>query len=122
MQSSHGRVPYLGKLFRDAVTCFLEHDMGSYAAALTYHALFSLFPFVLFVTALLGFFELSNLFDWIRRQFQVVFLEQTMQQINLVLDQLQRRRAGMLSFSVLFSMFAASSAMRSLMNALNVVY
>jgi membrane protein len=45
-----------------------------------------------------------------------------MLQINQILDQLQQRRMGILSFGVIFALWAASSGMRSMMKALNVVY
>jgi membrane protein len=110
------------RLVVQAVAQFLEHDMATYAAAVTYHVIFSLFPFMVFFIALLGFLDVSNFFDWLRQQAQTFFLEQTMHQINQVFDQLQQRRRGILSFGVIVSLWAASSGMRAVMNALNVVY
>jgi membrane protein len=101
---------------------FIEHDLATHAAAVTYHVLFSLFPFIIVFIALLGYLDLSNLFDWVRQRFDAFFLEQTMQQMNQILDQLQQRRMGMLSFGVIVALWAASSGMRSVMRALNVVY
>jgi membrane protein len=112
----------LGRLMKYSFRQFLAHDMATYAAAVTYHVVFSLFPFIIFFIALLGFLELSNLFDWLRQQFQAFFLEQTMRELNQILDQLQQRRMGMLSFGAIVALWAASSGMRSMMNALNVVY
>lgn len=116
----HGLDPVI--LLRESVRNFFDHDMATHAAALTYHLLFSIFPFTIFVIALLGFLELSNLFDWLRQLAQGFFLERTMQQVNLVLVQLQQRRLGLLSFGVIFALWASSSAFRSAMHALNVVY
>lgn len=96
--------------------------MATHARAVTFQVLFSLFPFVILFMALLGFFELSNLFDWLRRQSEVFLLSSTAPQMNSIMDQLQQRRHGMLSFGIVFALWASSSAMRSLMNALNVVY
>ena len=47
---------------------FSDHDLSTYAAALAYRALFSIFPFVLFLMALLGFLHLPAFFDWLREQ------------------------------------------------------
>jgi membrane protein len=96
--------------------------MPTYAAALTYHIVFSLFPFTIFVIALLGFLELSNLFDWVRKLAQTYFLEERMQQVNQVLDQFQRRRLGLQSFGVIVALWSATSAFRAAENALKVIY
>ena len=112
----------LSRLVRHASAQFLAHDMATHARAVTFQVLFSLFPFVILFMALLGFLELSNLFDWLRRQSKVFLLRDTAPQINSIIDQLQQRRHGMLSFAIVFSTWASSSAMRAMMNALNVVY
>jgi membrane protein len=109
-------------LLKGSIDRFLDQDMATYAAALTYHILFSIFPFTIFMIALLGFLELSNVFDWFRQQAQTYFLEETMQQVNQVLDQFQRRRLGLLSFGVIVALWAATSAFRATENALNVIY
>jgi membrane protein len=77
---------------------------------------------IIFVFSLLGFLDLSNLFDWVRQQAQIFFLQQTVFQINHVVDQLEQRRVGILSFGVVFALWAASSGMRAAMKALNIVY
>jgi len=116
----HGTAP--GRIMKRAVEQFRTHDLLTHVRAVTYQVLFSLFPFIIFFMALLGFFNLSSLFDWTRRQSEVFFLAQTAQQFNIIMDQLQQRREGMLSFGMVFSVWASSSAMRSLMKALNVIY
>ena len=42
--------------------------MPTYAAALAYRVLFSLFPFLIFLTTLLGFLGLPEFFSWIPEQ------------------------------------------------------
>lgn len=42
--------------------------MTTYAAALWRHALLALFPFVIFLVALLGFLQVPDFFDWILEQ------------------------------------------------------
>ncbi|MFC3106708.1 YihY/virulence factor BrkB family protein [Undibacterium arcticum] len=110
------------RLIKYAVLRFREHDMATYAAAVTYHVSFSLFPFIIFFIALLGFLHLPNFFDWLRQQAQAFFLQQTMHQINQIFDQLQQRRMGILSVGAIVALWAASSGMRAVVNALNVVY
>lgn len=112
----------VNQLLRFACRQFTAHDSASYAAAVTYHVLFSTLPFLIFFIALLGFFEFSDLFDWMRKRSEAFLLQQTIPQINGILDQLQQRRVGILSFGVVLAVWAASSGMRAMMNALNVVY
>ncbi|WP_151637767.1 YihY/virulence factor BrkB family protein [Noviherbaspirillum aerium] len=112
----------ISQMLRSAVRQFAAHDSASYAAAVTYHVLFSTLPFLIVFIALLGFLEISDLFDWMRRRSESFFLQQTIPQINGVLDQLQQRRVGILSFAAGLAVWAASSGMRAMMNALNIVY
>lgn len=112
----------LRRLFKYAYQRFFSNEMPIYSAAVTLHMFFSLFPFLIFFIALLGFLDLSFVFDWVRKQFQQVFLQQTVVQMNQILDQFQQRRLGLLSFGVTTSVLAASYGMLSVMKALNVVY
>ncbi|HEX8886235.1 MAG TPA: YihY/virulence factor BrkB family protein [Noviherbaspirillum sp.] len=113
-----GAVPVL----RQTLSRFLAHDMVTHARAVTFQVLFSFFPFVILFMALLGYLEIASLFDYLRRQSEVFFLRQTAPQMNAIIDQLQQRRHGMLSFGIVFALWASSSAMRAMMNAMNVVY
>ena len=53
---------------KHSLTCFAQHDMFTYAAALAYRALFALFPFFGFLIVLLGFFQISVFFEWVIEQ------------------------------------------------------
>src|SRR5688572_29309881 len=107
-------------LFRKSLKAFFEHDMMTYASALSFQALFSLFPFVIFLIALLGFLGLSDFFDWLREHAALLFPEQAMGQVNLVIDEVQQPQGGLLSFGMIVALWTASVAVRATMNALNV--
>src|SRR5690606_17352080 len=94
----------------------------SYAAALAYRALFSIFPFVLFLMAVLGFLNLPDFFDWLRSQAAMVLPPMALEQVNPVIDQLQQSQGGLLSFGILLALWTASIGVRSLMNAMNKAY
>ena len=51
---------------------FSADDMLVYASALSYQLFFSLFPFVIFLLALLGVLNLTSFFDWLLNQSQTV--------------------------------------------------
>lgn len=51
---------------------FSEDDMATYAVALSYQVFFSLFPFVIFLVALLGSLRVPEFFDWLLGQTRAV--------------------------------------------------
>lgn len=110
------------ELCKKSIHDFFEDDMTTYAAALAYQVLFSIFPFIIFLIALLGFLRLSTFFDWLRMQMQMLLPEQAMQQVNLVISELQQPQSGLLSIGVVAALWTASSGIRATMHALNVAY
>ena len=110
------------KLIRLTLKEFLDDEMPTYAAALAYQGLFSLFPFLLFLIALLGFLHLPEFFDFLRQQADYVLPAQALEQVNPVIDQLQQRQGGLLSIGIVVALWSSSAAVRSLMIALNAAY
>jgi membrane protein len=115
-----GLSPY--GLIKQTVRYYLENDMLTYAAALAFQALFSLVPFIIVLIAMLGLFDLGYFFDWIRNQIDLFLPNQAMEQVDLLIDEVARPRADVLSVGLLIAIWTASGAMRSTINALNVVY
>ncbi len=109
-------------LMKQTVKYYLENDMLTYAAALAFQALFSLVPFIIVLIALLGLFDLEYYFDWIRNRIDYFLPDQAMNQIDGLIDEVARPRGDVLSISILIAIWTASGAMRSAMNAMNVVY
>lgn len=101
---------------------FNKDDMSTYASALAYRALFSLFPFLLFLMALLGFLQLPEFFDWLREQAALVLPPVALDQVNPVIDQLQEKKSGLMSVGILVALWTASVGVRALMNAMNKAY
>jgi membrane protein len=109
-------------LLKRTFKAFSNDDMSTYASALAYRALFSLFPFLLFLMALLGFLHLPEFFAWLREQASLVLPPVALDQINPVIDQLQEQKGGLLSIGILVALWTASVGVRSLMNAMNKAY
>ncbi|HEY8609579.1 MAG TPA: YihY/virulence factor BrkB family protein [Noviherbaspirillum sp.] len=122
MQTPSSRRPGLFAIAKEAVRDFFDDDMTTHASALAYQVLFSIFPFVIFLIALLGFLHLSSFFDWLRAHAEMVFPQQAMPQVNQVINDLQKQQGGLLSLGVLVALWSASAAVRATMNALNVAY
>jgi membrane protein len=108
---------------KQAVKSFLDDDMGTYAAALSYHLTLALFPFIIFMLTLLGTLGLSDFFDRVLFQAQAALPPDVYVLLAQVIGEIRGQpREGLLSFSILFALWAASTGMRSVMNALNVAY
>ena len=106
-----------------AVKGFLDDDMVTYAAALSYHLTLALFPFVIFLLTLLGALGLSEFFDRLLQQTQAALPPDAYDLLARVIGEIRGQpREGLLSVSIIFALWAASAGMRSVMNALNVAY
>jgi membrane protein len=96
--------------------------MTTYAAALAYRLLFSIFPFLIFLTALLGFLGAPRFFDWMREQAAYLLPPQAMQAVENVLAELQTPQGGLMSVGIALAVWSASAGVLGTMDALNVAY
>jgi len=112
----------LGKVLIRTVKEFSNDEMPTYASALAYQMLFSLFPFLLFLIAMIGFLHLPDFFSWLREQASLVLPGKALDSVNPVIDQLQQSKGGLLSFGIIAALWTASAAVRSLMSAMNAAY
>ncbi|MFL9815177.1 YihY/virulence factor BrkB family protein [Stutzerimonas sp. VN223-3] len=110
------------ELLKRTIKDFSKDDMTTYASALAYRAIFSLFPFLLFLIALLGMLDLQEFFTWLREQVSLVLPPDALDLVNPVIDQMQGQKSGLLSFGILLALWSASIGIRSLMNAMNKAY
>ncbi len=117
----------ISKLFRlskRVVQGFIADDMLTFAAALSYQVLFSLFPFILFLVALFGFLNIPGFFEWLLEQARAVLPGQSMGVVEQAIEQIrnQGRGGGLLSLGIAVALWTASAAVRMTMHALNVAY
>lgn len=110
------------KVLIRTVNEFLNDEMSTYASALAYQMLFSLFPFLLFLIALIGFLHLPDFFSWLRLQAELVLPGQALEQVNPVIDQLQESKGGLLSVGIVIALWTASAGVRLMMSAMNAAY
>jgi membrane protein len=110
-------------LGKRSVKEFSNDDMPTYAAALSYHGLFALFPFLIFLIALLGFLQIPQFFDWVLEQAQTAMPADAYQRLQEVVTQIEgNRQGGLLSFGIVAALWGAASGVRALMKALNRAY
>jgi membrane protein len=109
---------------KGSVRSFLEHDMPTYAAALAYRALVALFPFIAFLIALLGFLEITSVFEWMIDQTRSTLHEQYARTGEWLIRQglYQAQGGELLSSIIVLAIWSVSGGVRSLTKALNTVH
>ena len=108
---------------KHSLTCFAQHDMFTYAAALAYRALFALFPFFAFLIVLLGFFRISVYFEWLIEQGDFALDEQYAEFGRWLIDEIQEQaQSGLLSSVAVIAVWSVSRGVVSLTKALNTVH
>jgi membrane protein len=93
------------------------------AAAMSYYFLLALLPLLIFLSAMLGYLPIPNLFDQLLDILAVVVPPQAMQMVQRILASLLApHRGGLLSFGLLSYLWTASGGFAALIEALNVAY
>jgi membrane protein len=104
---------------------FQRDDALGLAAQLAYFLILALFPFILVLVSLMGTFGSEELASEVLGYFQQVMPEQAYEVIKSFTANIISGRAeapGLLSFSILFTIWSASGAFAALINALNRAY
>ena len=103
------------------VNRFLEDRVLDLSAQCAYYFLFSIFPFLIFVIALIGFlpFTSADVLNFVSEHVPVKSNQLIEKNIQMVVDV---KRKGTLSLSLLFSLWTASRGMDSIVYALNRSY
>lgn len=121
MRQLRGINPF--ELLKRSLRAFNKDDMLTYAAALSYSALFGLFPFLIFLVALLSFLQIPEFFDWLLEQARTVLPADSYRLVESAIDNMRGQpQGGLLSVGILIAIWGASSGIRSVMNALNVAF
>lgn len=119
MSVSRRRSLGLWLVVKTTVNKFVEDELFTYASALAFQMFFSLFPFILFLLALISLLDMQPFFDWLRQQSELLLPQSTIELVNPVIDQLQTQQSGLFSVGILVALWTASSAVRSTMDAMN---
>lgn len=102
---------------------FFEDDMVAYSAALSFHMLLALFPFIIFLIALLGFLDVPDFFNWLLTQGQSTLPQQVFERVEPLVSNVRKQaHPGLLSFGIIAAIWSASTGVRSIMHAINVAY
>lgn len=108
--------------FAENLYCrFQDDEVPAMGAQLTYYLILSIFPFMIFLVALIGFtpFTTWDLLDAINK----VLPKSNSQVLVEWIDNIQKNRSGtLLSFGLLGSLWSASSGINAIIRALNKAY
>lgn len=106
---------------KELVTRFYRNEIPSRAAELAYYFLLSLFPFLIFLITLIGFFPLEprDVLNLIRE----FAPEQTMKMIEVNLNTIiGSHNEGLLSFGIIATIWSASNGINAIVRAFNRAY
>src|SRR3984885_6762778 len=93
------------------------------AAAMSYYYLLALVPLLIFLSAMLGYLPIPNLFDQLLDILAVLVPPAAMQMVQHILSSLLiPHRGGLLSFGLLSYLWTASGGFAASIEALNVAY
>ena len=95
---------HFGTVIKRTVVDFVKDDLSVYAAALAFQLFFSLFPFLLFMVALIGVLDLQPFLDWMREQAALVLPRAAMELVDAVIEQLQTQKVGLFSLGILVAL------------------
>lgn len=113
-----GRFVYLIKTM---ITRFIDHNVSRVSGQLAYFILLSMFPFLIFLNALIGSFHIpaDRVVEFLRPFFPT-------QIVNLISGYIvrisQNQSMSLLSIGIVIAIFSASKAVRSLSYAINTAY
>ena len=114
---------HLPELIKRVSKGVYDHNTIGQAAQLAYYFLFALFPFVLFLTTLLGFLPvtdfLGSILSLLSNLMPAEALTLVQENIHTLVTQ---QRTGLLSLGILMALWTSSSAIVAIMDNLNRAY
>lgn len=100
-----------------------EDELLGRAAQLSYYALLALFPALIFLTALMGLFSVQSYMPELMGYLRNVLPSDALSMVERFLTQIaEGSGANILSLGALGALWASSSGVTAIMDALNVVY
>jgi membrane protein len=113
--------PRAVRIVASAIENFVGHEMSTYAAALAYRGLFALFPFIIFVIALVNALDVWQLFDMLVNWARTAPEGRVPTAIRqwMVVQARGRAEGTVISVGALAAIWAVASGVRVLRTALN---
>src|SRR5918997_2609212 len=113
----------LRALVERSARSFARHDMAVYATALAYRALFALFPFAIFLVAVVGFLRVDAILEWLAEQGPPEIRGEVPQPVASLLEQLLGQDHGwLLLVGIALAFWSVSMGALLLTKALNPAF
>ena len=101
----------------------VDDDCSEHAAAMAYYFLFAMFPFLLFLTTLIGYLPIPNLLEYLLSNAATLLPGQA---FALIQDNIRalfmNKKEGLLSLGILLALWASSNAIVSVIDVMNKLY
>jgi membrane protein len=110
------------KFLKDVYARFMNDDLLSIGAQATFFLLFSLFPFLIFLIALITYMPMVNLQDSIQALAALIPANAYLILRDIVDQTLANRSVTLLSFGVLSALWSSASGVTSLIRGINRAY
>jgi membrane protein len=109
---------------RELIDCYVEHDLLTFASAISFQLLSSLVPLLLFGFGLLGFLHLDGVWqDELAPQIKPNVSQTAFAMMNEVADKTLSSKQGFwVTAGFVIALWELSGAVRAMMGALNTVY
>lgn len=100
---------------------FEEHEVGQAGAQLSYFFILSIFPFLIFLNALIGLLHISS--DMVVHTFSDLIPPEVSNILNSYIESLNRKSStGLFSFGIITTVLSSSKAFDSLLHTLKKAY
>lgn len=98
-----------------------ENEITSLATKLTYHLIFALFPFLIFLISLVGYFNIRA--DYLMDEISVTLPHEIAGMINGVIDSVvDTRNPGAMTVSLVVALYTVANGFNAIMSGINRVY
>ncbi|MCL2235777.1 MAG: YihY/virulence factor BrkB family protein [Defluviitaleaceae bacterium] len=108
---------FLRKLLKAAK----DNEITALATKLTYHLIFALFPFLIFLISLVGFFNIEP--TYLMEEISALLPYETANMVNEVINSVvDTRNPGALTIGLIIALYTVANGFRSIMRGINRVY
>ena len=106
---------------KNIISKIIEDEVPALASQLSYSLLLSFFPFLIFLMTLLGYSSIDN--EYVLLQLRGILPDNAYELVhNTVIDILSTRDSNLLSFSIVFTIWTASTGFRAVIKGINKAY